>query len=290
YGVVAAKYLQGHVIRAVEWMNDERVGLRRTIRDEINSIISDQKKREQEEKTLFENIKKLRICFETPDARNPELGGRFMLWKTKQIYLAVKHARLELEKNPKSKSHAKNIFMIIDWEHVATQGVDPFHEAEDFINAIKILGDENAGDLILGVHANYPSPLQPHKPIEIADRPIIYALLYKLRKIGFGKNQIAYLLFERGGGENPFKGSIIALRTIADELEKETPPDQLPIDFYGISEGTRDFARQIVIIKEHALDPLKGLLKVPEEDYTFLGTSAIKAGKQPDQWKKEELR
>lgn len=290
YGVIAAKYLQGHVIRAVEWMNDERFGLRRDIRDEINSIIFDSKKREQEEKILFENIKKLKICFETPDARNPELAGRFMLWKTKQIYLAVKHARLELEKNPKTKSHAKNIFMIIDWEHVATQGVDPFYEAEDFINAIKILGDENAGDLILGVHANYPSPLQPHKPIEIADRPIIYALLYKLRKIGFGKNQIAYLLFERGGGENPFKGSIIALRTIADELEKETPPDQLPIDFYGISEGTRDFARQIVIIKEHALDPLKGLLKVSEEDYTFLGTTAIKAGKQPDQWKKEELR
>ncbi|MEM5777344.1 MAG: hypothetical protein QXJ06_02750 [Candidatus Aenigmatarchaeota archaeon] len=290
YGVVAAKYLQGHVIRAIEWMNDEKSGLKKTIKDEINSIISDPKKREQEEKSLFENIKKLRICFETPDARNPELGGRFMLWKTKQIYLAVKHARLALEKDAKTKSHTNNIFMIIDWEHVATQGVDPFHEAEDFIDAIKILGDENAGDIILGVHANYPSPLQPHKPIEIADRPIIYALLYKLRKIGFGKNQIAYLLFERGGGENPFKGSIIALRTIADELEKDTPPDQLPIDFYGISEGTRDFARQIVIIKEHALDPLKGLLKVPEEDYTFLGTAAIKGGKQPDQWKKEELR
>ncbi len=291
YGVIAAKYLQGHVIEAVKWMNDNSNGLKRIIRDEINSIITDSKKKTEQEKKLFENIKNLKICFETPDARNPELGGRYMLWKTKQIYLAVKHARIALSKDDATRSHADKIFMIIDWEHVATQGVDPFHEAEDFVNSIaNILGDKNAGDLILGVHANYPSPLQPHKPIEIADRPIIYSLLYKLRKIGFGKNQIAYLLFERGGGDNPFKGSIIALRTIAEELEKDTPPEQLPIQFYGISEGTRDYARQIVIIKEHALEPLKGLIKVPEEDYTFLGSAAIKSGKQPDQWKKEELR
>jgi len=291
YGVVAAKYLQGHIIEAVKWMNDEKSGLKKIIKDEIKSILADPKKREQEEKKLFEILSKLRISFENPDARNPELGGRYMLWHPKQIYLAVKHARNALAKDPATKSHSDKIFMIIDWEHVATQGVDPFHEAEDFVNSIaNVLGDNNAGDLILGVHSNYPSPLQPHKPIEIADRPVIYSLLYKLRKIGFGKNQIAYLLFERGGGDNPFKGSIIALKTIAEELEKDTPPDQLPISFYGISEGTRDYARQIVIIKEHALEPLKGLIKVPEEDYTFIGTAAIKSGKQPDQWKKEELR
>jgi hypothetical protein len=291
YGVVAAKYLQGHVIEAVKWMNDEQAGLKKIIREELKAIEPDPKKREQEEKKLFEILSNLRICFETPDARNPELGGRYMLWHPKQIYLAVKHTRNALAKDEKTKSYADKIFMIIDWEHVATQGVDPFHEAEDFVNSTaNVLGDKNAGDLILGIHANYPSPLQPHKPIEIADRPVIYSLLYKLRKIGLGKNHIAYLLFERGGGENPFKASVIALRAIAEELEKDTPPDQLPITFYGISEGTRDYARQIVIIKEHALEPLKGLIKVPEEEYTFLSTAAIKAGKQPEQWKKEELR
>lgn len=289
YGVVAAKYLQGHIIEAVRWMNDEKNGLKKILKEEIRAIESDPKKREEEEKILFENIKNLKICFETPDARNREFGGRFMLWKTKQIYLAIKHAR-EALKRENLHSHADKIFMIIDWEHVATHGVDPFHEAEDFVSAVKKLNDENAADLILGVHSNYPSPLQPHKPIEIGDRPIIYSLLYKLRKIGLGKNHIVYLLFERGGGENPFKGSIIALRAIAEELEKDTPPDQLPLEFYGITEGTRDYARQIVIIKEHALEPLKGLLKVPEEDYTFLGTSAIRGGKQPEIWKKEELR
>ena len=291
YGVVAAKYLQGHVIEAVKWMNDEQSGLKKIIRDELKAIEPDPKKREQEEKKLFEILSNLRICFETPDARNPELGGRYMLWHPKQIYLAVKHTREALAKDPKTRSHADKIFMIIDWEHVATQGVDPFHEAEDFVNSIaNVLGDKEAGDLILGVHANYPSPLQPHKPIEIADRPVIYSLLYKLRKIGLGKKHTVYLLFERGGGENPFKGSVVALRAIAEELEKDTPPDQLPLTFYGISEGTRDFARQLVIIKEHALEPLKGLIKVPEEEYTFLSTAAIKAGKQPEQWKKEELR
>ncbi|MBU5690000.1 MAG: hypothetical protein QXM68_02525 [Candidatus Aenigmatarchaeota archaeon] len=287
YGVVAAKYLQGHVIRAIKWMKTE---LKKSISEEIKSIEKDSKKAKEEEEKIFKNIDNLKICFETPDARNPELGGRYMLWKTKQIYLAVKHARLALKNDETTRSHSDKIFMIIDWEHVATQGVDPFYEADDFVKTIEFLGEQNAGDLILGVHSNYPSPLQPHKPIEIADRPVIYRLLYKLRKIGFGKNQMAYLLFERGGGDNPFKGSIIALRAIANELEKDTDPDNLPLDFFALPEGTRDYARQYVIIKEHAFDPLKGLIKVPEEDYTFIGTAAIKSGKQPDQWKKEELR
>ncbi|MCX8178848.1 MAG: hypothetical protein N3D75_03395 [Candidatus Aenigmarchaeota archaeon] len=287
YGVVAAKYLQGHVIEAVKWMKTE---LKKMISEEIKSIEKDSKKAKEEEEKIFKNIDNLKICFETPDARNPEIGGRYMLWKTKQIYIAVKNIRESLKKFDLTKSHADKIFMIIDWEHVATQGVDPFYEADDFVKAVELLGEQNAGDLILGVHSNYPSPLQPHKPIEIADRPIIYRLLYKIRKIGFGKNQIGYLLFERGGGDNPFKGSIIALRAIATELEKDTDPDNLPLDFYALPEGTRDYARQYVIIKEHAFDPLKGLIKIPEEDYTFLGTAAIKSGKQPDQWKKEELR
>lgn len=290
YGVVAAKYLQGHIIKAVEWMNDEKSGLKKIIKDELTAIIKDNKIRQEEEKILFDNINKLKICFENPDARNPELGGRYMLWHPKQIYLAVKHTRNELGKGNETKSHADKIFMIIDWEHVATQGVDPFHEAEDFVRCMEILNDKNVGDLIIGVHSNYPSPLQPHKPIEIADRPVIYSLLYKLRKIGFGKNNIAYLLFERGGGDNPFKGSIIALRAIADELEKDTPPDELPPQFFGLPEGTRDYARQRVIIKEHAIDPLKGMLKIPEEEYTFLGTTAIRGGKRPEEWKKEELK
>lgn len=290
YGVVAAKYLQGHIIKAIEWMNDEKAGLKKIIKEELAAIVKDDKLRMEEEKKLFEVLKNMKICFENPDARNAELGGRYMLWHPKQIYLAVKHTRKELEKKPETKSHSDKIFMIIDWEHVATQGVDPFHEADDFVFSMKKLGDNNAGQLIIGIHANYPSPLQPHKPIEIADRPVIYNLLYKIREIGLGKTHMTYLLFERGGGENPFKGSIIALRAIANELEKDTKPDELPPTFYGLPEGTGDYARQRVIIREHAVDPLKGMLKVPEEDYTFLGTAAIKGGKRPEEWKKEELK
>lgn len=290
YGVVAAKYLQGHIIRAIEWMNDEKTGLKKIIKEELTAIVKDDKLRKEEEKKLFEALNNMKICFENPDARNPELGGRYMLWHPKQIYLAVKHTRKELEKRSETKSHSDKIFMIIDWEHVATQGVDPFHEADDFVASMKKLGDTNAGELIIGIHANYPSPLQPHKPIEIADRPVIYNLLYKIREIGLGKTHITYLLFERGGGDNPFKGSIIALRAIAEELEKDTKPDELPLQFFSISEGTRDYARQRVIIHEHAIDPIKGMLKVPEEDYTFLGTTAIKGGKRPEEWKKEELK
>jgi len=38
------------------------------------------------------------------------------------------------------------------------------------------------------------------------------------------------------------------------------------------------------------MDPLRGTLKVPEEEYTFLSRAAIEEGKKPEEWKKEELR
>jgi len=38
------------------------------------------------------------------------------------------------------------------------------------------------------------------------------------------------------------------------------------------------------------MDPLKGMLKIPEEQWTFLGTAAKEEGKRPEEWKKEEYR
>lgn len=287
YGVVASKYLQGHVVKLIEWVQDEKNGLKRIISDELDAINPPNK--EEEKKKLFEILKNLKITFENPDARNPELGGRYMLWHPKQIYVAVKHAREVLKgkkkENPKIAEYADKVFMIIDWEHVATQGVDPFHEADDFVRYVK-----DVSDYIIAIHANYPSPLQPHKPIEIADREVIYRLLWKLREVGLGKKFIVYLLFERGGGEDPFRGSVVALRTIAENLEKDIKPDELPPTFYALPEGTRDYARQKVAIFEHAFEPLKGVLKQPEEEHTLLGSAAIKLGKRPEEWKKEELR
>lgn len=286
YGVVSAKYLQGHVIELAKWMILKEGGLRSIISREIDSVNPSNK--ENEKKKLFEVLEDFVITFEVPDARNPEFGGRYMLWRPKQILSAVMHTREELKKI-KNPYHDK-IFMIIDWEHVATQGVDPFDETEDLVNVTKNKLGIDVGDYIIGIHANYPSPLQPHKPIEIADRIVIYELLWKVRKVGLGRNHVVYLLFERGGGEDPFRGSVIALRTIADYLVRDTPPDNLPETFFAISEGTRDYARQRVHIFQHAFEPLKGELKVPEEEHTLLSSATIRAGKRPEEWLKEELR
>ena len=175
--------------------------------------------------------------------------------------------------------------MIWDFEQLATQGVDPQKEV---ILAVNIFSD--IGKITKMIHANYPTPLHAHKPIEIADRIVIYKLLWELRKAGLGKDEEVYLLFERGGGENPFKGSVIALRAIAENLESDIHPDELPMTFFAISEGTRDYGRQRVAIFQHAFEPLKGMLKQPDEEHTLLSTAALKAGKRPEDWLKEELR
>ena len=48
--------------------------------------------------------------------------------------------------------------------------------------------------------------------------------------------------------------------------------------------------RQMNTIREHALDPLKGMLMVPEEEYSFLSSEAIKKGKRPEEFKREEFK
>jgi len=51
-----------------------------------------------------------------------------------------------------------------------------------------------------------------------------------------------------------------------------------------------DILRQRQIVMDHAWEPLKDLLEMPEEDWTFLSQTAIKKGKRPEQWKKGEFR
>jgi len=119
----------------------------------------------------------------------------------------------------------------------------------------------------------------------------VYKPLWILRKAGLGKYHTTYLLFERGGFKDPFKQSVTALRLIAKYLEKDVPPDELPEEFFGVApRAMLSEERQWVTIYQHAMDPLKGLLKIPEEEYTFLGRAATEAGKRPEEWRKEEFR
>ncbi len=281
YGTVAAKFLQGSVLQAFEWLKNK---LPEDLEHDLKFIYE---LKPEEVKKESENFKKyidnMIIGFENPDARDPSVAGRYLLWRPRQIYVAIKATRekMKSENNP----YWNKLYLVFDFEQLAMQGVDPLVETRELVNTFN-----DVGSLTKMIHANYPTPLHAHKPIEIADRVVIYNLLWELRKTGLGKDEEIYLLFERGGGDDPFKGSIIALRAIAQNLEKDIKPADLPLTFFGISEGTRDYARQRVTVFQHAFEPLKGMLKQPEEEHTLLSSAAIKAGKRPEEWLKEELR
>ena len=95
------------------------------------------------------------------------------------------------------------------------------------------------------------------------------------------------MIFERAG--NPREQVILVLRLIKEYLERDVPPMELPVEFYGIRPQGPEMKRQELAMREHALDPLKGMLSVPEEEYTFLSKAATDKGKA-ELWKKERFK
>ncbi len=287
YGAVSAKFLLGHLVLACEWMNGTGVfkekfpSLPKIIENELKIMkVPDFEKQYKE---LMEILKGVHIAIESPDARDPKEAGRYMLWRSKQIYVAIKETREELKKlgNP----YWDKIMLLIDFEHIATQGVDPNEELQDLANNVP-----DVGKYIKCIHANYPSPMHSHFPIELGDDRI-YKLLWILKEAGLGKDHTTYVLFERGGFKDPFQLAVVALKLMIKFLQQNVSPDKLPDEFYGVApRGILSEERQWVTVYYHAMDPLKGQLKIPEEEYTFLGRAATEAGKRPEEWKKEELR
>ncbi len=176
--------------------------------------------------------------------------------------------------------------LAMDFEHLLSLRLDP----EIVIDLLP----QEAGKFVIVLHTGYPAPLAPaHIPIPLGSEQqyYLYKLMYKLRKKGFGKDKKDYfIIFERGGGADPIQQSVIALKKIVEFLEKEVPPEKLPMEeFFGFSTGEiASLERQRAIISEHALDPLKGVIVVPEEEYTFLGAAATERV-SPEKWKREEL-
>ncbi|UCC91673.1 MAG: hypothetical protein JSV39_00135 [Candidatus Aenigmatarchaeota archaeon] len=162
--------------------------------------------------------------------------------------------------------------------------MDPLVEIE---NLGKIAPD--FGKYVISVHSNTPNPLHAHYPIELGDMEI-YKLNYFLRKTGFGKHgQDVYLWFERGGGDDPFRQAVDALKLCAKFLEKDVPPEELPDEYFGIKHTGLDFWRQEQIMRDHRFEPLKDLLEIPEEEWGILSTAATKKGKTKE-FKKEEMK
>ncbi len=268
YAVVAAKYLEGHIKKVVEWMDNELV-------DEIKKLkITNEDYRQK----ILRAQKNLKLCFESPDARDASVAGLYLLWSPRQIYAAIKTARKNI--------NTTRPMMLMDFEHVATQGIDPILDMEE---VIKIASDY--GNYVMSVHCNPPNPLHSMQPIELGDIRV-YKLLWMLRKTGFGKEgKPAYLIFERGAAKDPYAKSVETLKLCAEYLEKDTEPDDLPPEFYGMKGHVAgDVTRQMQIVRDHAWEPLKDLLEMPEEEWGALGQSAIRAGKKPEVWKKGELR
>ncbi|MCX6814813.1 MAG: hypothetical protein NTY20_04160 [Candidatus Aenigmarchaeota archaeon] len=259
YGTIGAKYLEGHTKKIFEWLNGD--------------FISKELKGKQE---LIDIARNLKITFETPDARDPTHAGLFVLWQQKQIYVAVKNIRKTLKTD--------KVWMLVDFEHMATQGVDPIKDMEDIMKKIP-----DFGTLAVAVHANAPNPGHAHLPLELGDVRV-YKLLWYLYKTGFGKDRLAYVVYERGGGDDPFKQSVETLRHCITFIQKGVEPEKLPPEFFGLKGAVAgDIIRQGQIVRDHAWEPLKDLLEMPEEEWGLLSSSAVKKGKAKE-WEKAKNR
>jgi len=278
YSVCAAKYIEGHISAALDYLSEEK-------KPGMDEIVFESIEKELEDKKGIDTFKKiakdLKIAIEIPDARSAQYAGLYLICRTKQIYAAIKTIREIL----KDKG-GDRLFMLIDFEHIATQGFDPLTEIKEFA---KLAPD--AGKHIISLHVTKPTPLHHHIQVEIGDIDV-YKLLYELRTVGLGRHHTTYLIYERGGDKDPFKQSVTAIRLMVDQLEKDTKPEELltKLEFFGVGgPNIASFERQRTIIRQHARDPIEGLLVMPEEAHTFLGKAATEKPGGAEKWKKEEL-
>lgn len=237
-------------------------------------------------KKAIDKLNKVKVyfSFETPEIIENQREGLQRIVHARHIYLLVK----AFERTFGTK-HIRGWF---DSEHYIHNGFDPVQE-------IKSCPDD-MGKYFLGFHVGAPKPYHPvHEPIDVGSEAQrwIYIYAYELRKKGFGLDDKGIIIFERGGargGQAPINfiaQSGTALRLIVEELKKDTPPDKLPLSFFGVSpEGFASPEKQLAMMREHYWDPLKGMLSVPEEEYTFFSKAALDKGKKPEEFKKEELR
>jgi len=298
--LVAARYIIGHFSEKnkEEFLLEERRELEKMFPpDEVKKIEEEFLNKSPFEKlAILNNLiskkvgnskGKLMILFENPEITRAGEEGLQRLAHAIDIYRMVKAAE--------KIANGTYLGMVFDQEHYLHNNLDPLNEIKSLQKEAK-----DVGKFLLVFHVGAPKPYHPaHQPIDIGSEAQywIYKYAFELRKAGFGKENEGIFIFERGGargGQYPaqFIGqSAAALRIIVDFLEKEIEPEKLPPEFYGISfKEILSEDRQLAIIKEHFFDPLKGLLQVPEEEYTFLSRKAIEKGKRPEEWRKEELK
>ncbi|MCD6381936.1 MAG: hypothetical protein J7L43_03080 [Candidatus Aenigmarchaeota archaeon] len=177
----------------------------------------------------------------------------------------------------------KRVNYCIDFEHLLTNLIDPIKEAREL--AEKYPG---SGKYITNLHVNAPRPFMgAHAPIEPIshDIYIIYKFMYYLKKAGMDNT---YVIWEMGS--YGVRQSAIAFRNIIKALTHKPepiPPEELPPEFFGIDKNFK--TRQFTTVRLHAFDPLRGLLHVPEEEWTMLGRAAVEKGKARE-WEMRKYR
>ena len=237
---VAAKYIQGHL-----FVKEEKWSMKMDDK-EIPSHIS-----------VYDYCKESNIKIYIETAMPPQ-GQEGQL----RIMSANEHVKLV-----KNLDKGKITSYCVDFEHLT---VNYIYVDKD----IETLADGDAKYITM-VHINAPRPIMgAHSPIDKIshDMQIIYRWLYLMRQKGM-KN--AYLIWEMGS--YGVRESAVAFRKLMEELGKDTDPLHLPKEFYGIDEMFEQ--QQWVNMREHAYDPLKGLIANPEEDHGLMSTEAVKKNK-----------
>ena len=273
--MVASRYIIGHF---------QETQLPESMIHKASRLNEEEEKDPFYSKTALEkiNILKVKITFENPDVIEAQSEGLQRLMHVKDIHKLIKAFN-----NP-------YVLGWIDIEHYLHNGLDPIEEFNQC--------EDGALENFLGLHVGNPKTYAPgHDLIDVgseAQRWIyVYSWHMKQKGFGMGKNK-GIIIFERGGGRGGgtmpghFIGNTVtAIRLITDELDKDTPPEKLPMEFFGVSpEGFHSEQKQIEIMHEHYWDPLKGMLAVPEEEYTFLSRTAFDKGKRGEEFKRAELR
>ncbi len=255
---VAMKYIEGHLILKEHPFNKKFL--------DGMSVLE------------FAKEKNIKILFENPEAGQGK-EGLYRLYDVRSAYHLMK------------KINSPALRFCIDFEHMMAQNMNPYEVIKDV--------PRDFGKYIFLFHLGEPKPYfgTAHIPIPLGSQAqeVLYKWIYELRKKGF---ESGYMIFERGGGRagnsrssfEVFEHSVWVLRQIAKYLEMDKEPDELPPEFFGISEQNKDvYARELVAVREHAYDPLKDLFMIPEEEHTFLGKSALDKGKA-EQWGRRKFR
>ncbi|MBI1979019.1 MAG: hypothetical protein HYS62_03100, partial [Candidatus Aenigmarchaeota archaeon] len=167
------------------------------------------------EKTAIEKLKevKVQLVFENPELSEGQIEGLQRIIRAEHMYYFAKAAEQVFKTD--------RIKLLIDLNHWLHNAIDPGKEFEQMKKDAP-----DFGNYVKAVHIYEPLPIHWHNPFEIpSDQQFkIYRWLYQLRGIGFKEG---YLVFERGGGQNPLeitRTAVLALREIITNLDKGVEP------------------------------------------------------------------